>query len=389
MEIRRLTQQEKFDARLIATLAFHGRMEDPEKSRKESEEDPVEDWGAFEDGRLTAHMLHHRFEFRLDGQWIPAGGIGAVSTLPEYRGNGAIREIFKALLTEAYKEGQVLSALYPFNHAFYRKFGYETVRWRDTYSFPPAVLREYRFTGKAVQWQAGNPVSEYTALYDRFASGFNLAIRRDDKRMADDHVKGEWFKDRRFSYMLYEEDRPVAYVCFQDIRHDPAAILSVKDYAWNGAAGFRALLGFLGRFTADYGTVEMNLPCSLELASVIHSKDAYDIAQTGNQDYMVRAVNAEKLLGLICKPEGSTITIQVTDDLIPENNGTWTVSGGNVRPADGQPDLRVSVQALGQLACGSVSLAEAMLREDVQVNGNGDVLKRVFVRKPIFVADHY
>ena len=36
MEIRKLTQDEKFDARLISTLAFHFRMEDPEKQKQES-----------------------------------------------------------------------------------------------------------------------------------------------------------------------------------------------------------------------------------------------------------------------------------------------------------------------------------------------------------------
>ena len=394
MEVRKLTQSEKFDARLIATFAFHMRMEDPEKAKKESETDPAEDWGAFApDGRLMAHMIHHRFSFRMDGQWVPAGGIGAVSTLPEYRDKGAIRGIFRKLLPQAYREGMILSALYPFNHAFYRKFGYETVRWRDQYAFPPSLLREYRFTGRAVQWQPGDPVGAYTALYERFASRYNLAIRRDDRKMLDDHIKAEWTKDRKFSYLLYNENepdqKPVAYLTFQDIRHDPAAILSVQDYAWDGPDGFRALLGFLGRFTADYGSIEIPLPASLELASVIHAPDAYDLRQTGTQSYMVRVVNAEKLLEIMDKPESCRFTVRVNDPLIRENNGTWLVCGGSAERTETLPDLTVSVQALGQLACGSTSLTEAMLREDVLVTGNEDTLKGVFVRKPILVLDHY
>ena len=390
MEIRILNQSEKYEAWMIAALAFHQRVEDPEKARRESEEDPVEDWGAFDtDGRLMAHMLHHRFSFRMDGQWVPAGGIGAVSTLPEYRREGAIREIFRELLPAAYREGQVLSGLYPFNHAFYRKFGYETLRWRERYSFPPSLLREYRFDGRAVRWEPGNPVGEYTALYEKFASGFNLAIRRDDGRMLKDHLKGEWFRDRVFSYMLYEGDRPAAFLTFQDVRHDPAAILSVRDYAWDGGAGFRALLGFLARFSADYGSVEIILPTCLELSSVIHAQNAYDLQQTGAYDYMVRVVNAEKLLEIMDKPAGCDFTVRVGDNLIPENNGVWTVRSGSVRRTEAAPDLSVSVQALGQLACGGVSLAEAVLREDVEVLGNEEMLRRVFVRKPVLVLDHY
>ena len=202
-------------------------------------------------------------------------------------------------------------------------------------------------------------------------------------------MKGEWHKDRRFSYMLYEENKAIAYVTFQDIRHDPAAILAVQDYAWDGPAGFRAILGFLSRFTADYGSIEIGLPTCLELASVIHAKDAYDIRQTGTQCYMVRVVNVEKLLETLEKPEGCAFTVKASDSMIPENNGTWLVRKDSVRRTEALPDLEVSVQALGQLACGSTNLAEAKLREDVRISGNEEILKKVFVRKPILVADHY
>ena len=124
MEVRLLRPDEKFDARMISALAFHGRVEDLEKERADSEKDTAEDWGAFgADGRLAAHIIRNRYEYRLDGQWVKGSGIGAVSTLPEYRGRGAIRAIFGELLSRAYREGEVLSSLYPFNHAFYRKFG--------------------------------------------------------------------------------------------------------------------------------------------------------------------------------------------------------------------------------------------------------------------------
>ena len=69
MEVRKLTQEEKFDARLISTFAFHFRMEDPEKEKRESETDLTEDWGAFDDdGRLMAHVMNFKFLFRQECQ---------------------------------------------------------------------------------------------------------------------------------------------------------------------------------------------------------------------------------------------------------------------------------------------------------------------------------
>lgn len=391
MEVHKLTPEERFEANLISTVAFHMRMEDPEKAKEESLKDTKEDWGAFsEDGRMMARIINHRFTVWLDGQLVPCGGIGAVSTLPEYRNTGAIRAIFEQLLPGAYRNGEILSALYPFSHAFYRKFGYETVRWKNEYEFEPAVLSGYRFDGTAELWKPGDQVTGYTELYNRFAAAYNLAACRDDAMMLRDHIKGEYYKDRKFCYMLREEGKPVAYLIFQDIRHDPAAVLSVEDLAWEGREGLYAILGFLARFTADYGTVRLFLPASLELLSVVRSPRAYDIRQTASQSYMVRAVNVHKLLEVMKKPDDCRFVIRVEDDMqIPENNGTWAVSGSSAEPTDETPDLTVSVQALGQMAAGCVSLSEALYRPDVTVSGNQEVLEKVFVRKPVLVEEHF
>ena len=391
MEVRRLTENEHFEADMISHVAFHMRMEDPEKAREESKKLTIEDWGAFsEDGKIMARILNHRFDSWLDGQLVANGGIGGVSTLPEYRNTGAIRAIFEKLIPEAYRNGEIISTLYPFNHAFYRKFGYETACWRNDYEFAPAVLKGYRFDGTAELWNPDDPVSEYTALYNRFAENYNLAVRRDDKRMLKDHLKGEYYKDRKFGYLLKEDGIPVAYLIFQDIRNDPAAILSVNDVAWDGRKGMEALLGFLARFSADYGTIRLFLPACLELFSFIRCPRAYDISQTVRQDYMIRAINVQRMLEIIKKPDDCRFVIRVEgDEYIAQNNGTWEVCGNSAVPTDKEPDLIVSVQAFGQMAAGCVSLGEAMYRPDVAVADNGDMLAKVFVRKPVLVEDHF
>ena len=389
MEIRLLNAEERFEARMIAAVSFHQRMEDPEKAKEESAKETDPHWGAFsEDGTLMAHMVNNRFMCWLDGTPVRNGGIGAVSTLPEYRMTGGVREIFRKLLPHAYADGEVISTLYPFSHAFYRKFGYETVCWKNIYEFSPAVLKGYTFRGEAKLWKQGDPVSGWTSLYTRFASSYNLAICRDDRRM-EDRLKGEYYKDRKFCYFLCEDGRPAAYLIFQDIRHDPQAILEVRDLAWDGPEGFRAILGFLARFSADYGTIRLFLPRDIELLAPIRSPLAYDIQKTTEQSYMIRAVNAAKALEVMRKPEGCSFTVRVSDELIPENNGVWEVTRGGVRATDREPDLCVSEKALGQLVAGAVSLSEALLREDTTVAGNRETLERVFVRRPILVEDHF
>ena len=117
---------------------------------------------------------------------------------------------------------------------------------------------------------------------------------------------------------------------------------------------------------------------------------AYDVSQTAAQDYMIRVINAQRLLEIIRKPMDVSFVIRVEGDpLIAANNGTWAVQGGRVTDTEKSPDLTVSIQALGQLCAGSVSLSEALYRPDVIVSNNEAILRRVFVRKPVLVEDHF
>ncbi|MBR6405978.1 MAG: GNAT family N-acetyltransferase [Lachnospiraceae bacterium] len=398
MIARKLTREDLPDANRISAFAFHARLEDPEKLNVIPEDDPSEQWGAFsEDGVMAARIINNRFEGYLDGNPVKNGGIGSVSTLPEYREQGAVRAVFEKLLPEAYRQGEVISTLYPFNHAFYRKFGYETVCVRNIYHFSPAVLRNYRFSGTAHPYREGDPVSDYFALYREFAANYNFMLERDEKRMAD-RLKSVPLRDRRFAYLLSEGDVPKAYLIFQDIRHDPAAILKVQELAWKDRAGFEMILGFLGRFTADYGEIQLPLPVGVELHSVLRSSLAYDVTKETRQDFMVRIINAEKLLSAIRLPDCCSFVIQVTDEMIPENNGCFRVksrtgeenlSGNTVERCEDQPDLAVSERALGQLATGAVSLREALLRPDTVLTAKEELLSRVFVRKDLFIEDHF
>lgn len=391
MQIRRLNDSEKREAALISIYAFHVRPDDLEKSTDYWAIKNEEDWGAFtDDGTLTARIINNRYTMNFDGRQVRAGGIGAVSTLPEYRNSGAIREMFTPLLTHAYEQGEVLSALFPFSHSFYRKFGYETTCCRNIYTFAPDVLKGYRFGGEAVMWKEGGSVEEYTRIYNAFAADYNLSVVRSDKNMSEEHIKGIPLKDRVFTYLLKEGGEAVAYVTFTDVYHDPAAILRVEDLAWVSPAGFNTILGFLSRFGADYGSIELMLPVGLEFLDIVECPETYAISKKTSAAFMTRVVNVAEALKIISKPEGCSFTIKVEDDILTQNSGVWSVNGDTVERNDAvEPDMTVDIRTFSQLAVGAVSLDNALLKRNIAVGGNIDTLRKVFVRKPLFITDNF
>ena len=389
MVVRQLTPEERFDAALISTVAFHGKIDDLEKKREETRRETVEDWGAFSDeGKMMARIINNRYTVFLDGHEVQCGGIGAVSTLPEYREEGAIRAIFRDLLSQARKNGEILSALYPFNHAFYRKFGYETVCKQSNYTFAPEILQGYHHRGKAVMLSKEEESRECLKLYADFAQRYNLAAVRSEKMMQE-HLKGSPYQERKFTYLLMNEEKPAAYLTVQDVSQSKGVTLKVQDLAWDGPRGFESILGFLSRFTADYDRIELPLPSDLELYSIIRSRKTYDIEKETQPGFMVRLVNVPEALKRMRMPGEEAVIIQVEDALIPENSGTWKVCGGRVEATEEQPDLVVSEQALAQMVIGAVSLYEASLVPDVRIMGKEELLQRVFVRKPLYCAEHF
>ena len=408
MTVKKLEGEERFEAYKLFVYCFHQRLDNIENEREKQEAETQEDWGAFDDdGKLMARIINNHYDFHLDGQAVKTGGIGGVATYPEYRETGAIREIFKALLLEAYKNGEVLSALFPFNHKFYRKFGYEVVPFRNEYKMHPNVLKDYHSLAteekcEVRRWQAGDGVMDFLNVYEKFASGFNLSALRTEEMMKE-HLKFEKeYIDRKFSYIFSRDGVPLAYLIFKDEFNPQAAALKVEECAWTCRAGFNSILNFLARFSADYGSIVLPLPKGIDLLKIIHAPNAYEIEKHTCQHFMVRVMNVLKLFEVIQKPADCDFTIKVEDDLIKENNITLRVIADKVEILSGEgakvdtgltnvskSDIELDIRALSQLAIGCTSLDEASLRSDVTINGNEEMLRKVFIEKPIIITESF
>lgn len=401
MEIRKLTEDELLEANLISVYCFHFRADSLEEVKKRADEfgerideNKKDDWGAFaEDGTLMARIINNKYRFYLDGSPVTAGGIGAVSTRPEYREAGAIKNIFQEIFANAYENGEVISALYPFNHAFYRKQGYETVLHQNRYELAPALLRHYKFDGTVKRWNPGESVKEFLDVYLEFAKDYNFTVPRDEEYMLNHMKVKDLYIDRKFSYILKKDGKAIAYLIFTDVKEDAGAMLRVDECAWTCRDGFHAILAFLGRFTADYEKILLPLPTGIDLLKIIQTPGQYEIKKECAQNFMVRVINAEKLLAAITKPAGCDFIIQVADEKIMQNNGIWHVTEKEVLKTEEAADITVDVRALGQMATGSISFDEAQLRKDVEVHTKDamklDMLGRVFKEKKIFVSEQF
>lgn len=347
-------------------------------------------------GTLTACLQLPEYQVWYQGETVAMVGVGGVASLPEYRKGGAIRELFQAALPWMRRRGAVFSSLYPFSHLFYRKFGYELCQIITRYRVEPEALASFSCTCQARMVTPGDSLAEelprLRQVYRSWLGHHNLAVDREDWRWKA--LLGENpTKERRYAYLLEQEGTPVAYLIFSAEDTPQGRNGKVRELAFTGREGLAQALGFLHRLAAsEYPTYTLSLPGDLPLAALMAESYQLDCAWDGQP--MARIVNLEKALVPKAPGSGERYTLDVTDALLPENNGVFQVTGGASprveRLPQGSPaDLTLDIGTLTQLCLGTLSLEEARFKPGVTLSANGEILDRAFPKGAVFLNEYF
>lgn len=394
------TPEELLEMDMITGISFVAvRDLEVQKQKRMAEAEtplPYDAWGVLDDGgNLGAAMVNHNFHVRFDGHDVPASGIGAVCSMPEFRSKGGIRAIFSRVLGELHAKGCVFSYLFPFSIPYYRQFGYELLHTSDRYEIAIEALQEFRCEYQASLCSTGGATEDMRSIYSRFIQKFNLPICREDQHWRDS--QGDPFKDRCYKYTFYDQQKnPRAYIVFQPERKDTDSprVIAVKDLAFLAPEDIPHILGFLYRLRAQYGKITLPMPENVPLFAMI--PDSLCVKHTGSPQGQLRVVNVQSALeAMRCPADSGSAVIAVDDPFLKENTGTYllTFAGGQAvsvekRP-DLEPDIRLSIQRFSQMVTGYLDLAQSEYVSDVEILKNRPVLEKLFVHKPIFFTDHF
>lgn len=388
MTIRRLTHDDLMALNELWSVCYLFES-NPESIARRLENDPHTPYGygAFlGDGTMISAVLGNPFEMVFAGKRTSLCGIGGVVTRPTHRRLGAVRGIMQTILREQYEEGTVFSGLYPFQFAFYRKFGYELAAAQRETRLPLSELRPYANKCDARFFTDKDDVSALLDVFNAFARRYSLAIAR-TPAMLREKLKPNPFAGNAYLYAIYEDNSPVAYVFFHKQAEKNGNTLAVDDLAFIKPAHFRALMGFLSGMEAEFRDLRIVLPADIDLSVLV--ADPYSVQTSIRNRYMMRVVNCEKALGMLDLLPGETFSIQISDAFLPENSGTWQVSAQGVHKTTAPADISLSIQAFSQLLCGMISLDTALYRNDVTVSCEKTALRRIFTQQPSYIGTDY
>jgi predicted acetyltransferase len=333
----------------MGTLAFGGSVADWEKYYAESPRVDLDlVYVIEEEGEVRASATVLPLEVFVDGEAAPMGGVAAVSAHPAYRRRGYAGELMRVTLRGMRERGMHLSMLWPFAHAFYRAYGWELAGEAIAYTLKPTDLPTSS-EQKRVRAYEEEDLPRVMALLEQEASEYSCCVRRGEGRWREVVAREDWGatvyerEGRLEGYLLYRmsgwrEDR------------EPHRTLAVRELVWGTPGAREALISFLA--AQDPLVFEIKHHTSRGEPLHPYLPSSYVKAET-EPEFMLRLVDVEGALDLLDRAMDEPLVLEISDDVIEENAGEYTVGRDEVvRGAEAAERVALDVRQLAQLYAG-------------------------------------
>ncbi len=365
-EIRTITQAERAEFCALRRYAFRTWTADPPTEAEIEWVVPDDALGFFLQGRMVGGMIVHRFRQSVRGVIKPMGGVAAVASYPEFRGRGHVTRLLEHAYARMREHGRPVSMLHPFRESFYERFGYVAAGAALEIEVPTEALAYTLERKPGPGW-----VEERLAPAEARDAFFELlretAPRYNGFTVHESIPGGAWEqRTRDCLYVMIRRDGTLqAAARYEKLGHPSPPLLRVRDPYWRDAAGRNALLRFLATHRDQVPAINLQVPYGSPVHTWFRDTMSPFVLKMDEKPWMVRLIDvAPALDGLPAEPAGG-LTIEVTDDRCPWNNGRFALeardgrlratAAGDCGPR-GRLDARLDQKALASLAYGCRSV---------------------------------
>lgn len=392
MEIRKITEAERQESYYLGAQAFRNGTRDDDWASKQQQDPNQLDatvLGVWDDAGLQAKVVTIHFEQYFGADvLVRMGGVAGVACLPASRGKGYAAACLKVALEQMKERNEVVSTLFPFSWAFYRKLGWEWVGIQRNYEIPTRILPAFPET-ENVRAATRQDRDSIFSLYASFSRRYRGMVVRDlrlwNRRLDDTTEK------YTFTYLYEHDGRVEGYLTY---RGGEKKHTRIGEFITVTPRAQRGLLGLLRRHEMQNEAFKWSAPDNDTLWSQLYHWDIQTRLEPVTQARIVDVAGALRAL----KPDPGlqgAVTIALQDQVAPWNTGTWKLSceGGHVEVASSQddPDVELDIQALTQAYYGSPDVPMLRLggRLVVHAERGYSLLNQLLSGPPMWQNDHF
>lgn len=327
-----------------------------------------------EDNKIIASLHENDYIFNFNSQKINSKYIVGVSSDLTQRNKGYMSKLLKTSLTNSKEKKIPFVFLTPINPEIYRKFNFEYFSNIDYFKFSIEELSNFKLPSENYSYVELNKKNRKNYLKDlikiyNYNMNKNFCFLERNEFYFEKLLK-EIEVDEMKTFILYKDDLPSAYIIFSLSKDN----VEVREcFALDGNS-YKEMLALIYGYRDYYHKVTLASPSDSKIEFLFSNQ--LKIKKNSQPFMMMRILNPLfifKNLNL----NVTNLKIYLIDDLIPENNGIYTLgkeitfSKTSQRQADTNDlnyDLKLNIKNLVPLVCGYLNIDELLFLNKIEIN---------------------
>ena len=270
----------------------------------------------------VASIQINQYKLNLNNKEEDISYVVGVSTMPEVRGKGVMKEMMGFLLNDMYERGQNVSILMPVDFRLYRKYGYE-----NCYDILEHRIQVDELSGFKINADfrraKDSDIEKLNEIYVYSNKGLNGYVKRDRDRL--ENMFREAKTDGSNIYIAENEDGERMGYMYYSIS---GGVFYVREIYFKSVNTLKSILAFIYNHNTQCKDVVIMEDIRNRIGSIIKNPKHTECVL--KPFMMGRVINVKGALeGLNTDGLKNNISISVDDEYIVENKANYKLSKSN------------------------------------------------------------
>ncbi len=321
-------------------------------------------WVVEVDGAIRAAAIAIPAKWWFRGVCYPISAIAGVAVRDVDRRRGFASEIMRSILRADLTAGRPYSALYPFQHGYYRRLGYASVGLMHYWRVPTAHLPDDPRLRQSVRQVVEADRAAVANLYSQSLREGVGGLERNDGQWAK-----RWTRDDE-RWVVFDDGQLRGYLVYRPAQ----ASLEVVEFVALSPEAERGLWAFLAVQAEQRSAITLLAPVDQSFWVLLREPAMFEAVNRGfilndvaalTMSFMVRVVDVRAALQVRPFPIDVTghFSLEVRDPILAPGGHSFEVQladgRARVEPGRGEPEMKCDVVTLSQIWSGALSATHA------------------------------
>lgn len=341
-----------------------------------------------ENDELMSSLQLNQYKINLNNKIYDTSYVVGVSTYPNARGKGYMKDMMDFALNELYKKDQLVSLLMPIDYRLYKKYGYEHCYDQIEYKLNIEELKQFKIVGN-FEKITNNHINYMMDIYNEFLLNTNAYVVR-DKNYYENLFKE--IKCENGHMYIHKEENYEGYIIYF-IMEDT---MFIREICYKNISSLKSMLKFIYNHNTQCKKVTIMSPVIDSIRYILPNLKTSEI---NIKPFMMgRVINLEKFLNTLsieCN-DLDGVYIEIIDNQIKENNNVFEirVKDNKVKAikSNKKADIGLSINYISQLAFSYIDIEKVLFLENITKTKENtkaiNLLKSIFSKKENYINEY-